>query len=296
MPLETRKHIFGIHQITAYNTATRLPLGTAKVVGSAALQFSGELVELMGGSNLFPWAIETGPISTEMSISLREYPNWFFPAFLGQEVTENSAEASAAIGTALANAKGTSVLQASTGIATVSVKSGSEADVKTGNYVVKAVSATTVDVYALSDVDFAQGTDKEFVDETMKITSSPLTITASTAVEIPGFGLELTGGSGTIGMTADDTAVFDARAINDGSDIVTVGKNTDVYQEIGMLISAQRKGNNEIVMIDVFRAKGIGIPFNLAEKEMSESEITIKAFRDEARNGVFEMKRVRASS
>ena len=294
MSLEQRKSIYGIHQITAYDINNRIPLGTAKVIGSVALNFAGELIELQGGSNLFPWAIESGPISTEMNVTLKEYPNWLFPAFLGQNVTENTAEASGSVSSALENVKGTSLQSATTGIDSITVKTGNEADLKSGNYVVEAASATTVNVYALSDVDFAQGTDKTYADESLKINDAPLTVVSGDATDIAGFGLEINGGSGTIALTVGDTAVFEVRAANSGSDEVVVGSNASVYKDIGLLITAQRKGDAEMVMFDVFRAKAIGIPFNLTEKEFSESELALRAYRDEDRNGVFKMSRVRA--
>jgi len=238
MGLSNPNSIFGVHSVTAYNPDTLVPYGTAKVVGQANLNFSGELVPLNGGSSAYPWRVERGLISSEVTLTLREYPDWLYAAFLGKAVTSNAAETGGAIGSALTNANGTSVVDAATGIATATVKSGSEADLKAGLYVVVAASATTVDVYAMSDVDFAQGTDLEFVDDSLKITASALTITASTAVTIPNLGVELTGGSGTIGMTTGDTAFFEIRPINTGSTEVVIGASNETYVDVGLLLAA----------------------------------------------------------
>lgn len=296
MALSNPTVVFGIHSITPYDPDTRIPLGTAKVIGQGSLNLSGDVIELNGGSSRYPWANEDGVISPELSLTVKEYPPFLMQAFLGKAPTENSAESGGSVSSALANVNGTSVLDASTGVATATVKSGSEDDLKTGIYVVKAVSATTVDIYSMSDVDFAQGTDKEFVDDTLKITASALTITASTAVEIPGFGVELTGGSGTIGMTTGDTAVFEVRAINTGSTEAVIGSSTETYAEVGMVIVAQKRGSGEVFMIDCYRAKGIGMPINFTEKEFSEAEITMKLRRDTSRNGVFKVTNNKASS
>lgn len=285
MALSTARSVFGIHSITTYNPATFEPYGTAKVIGSLSLTFSGEQIPLNGGSLLYPWAVEKGVISTEGSFLLREVPDWSFEALQGAAATVNSAEAGGSV-TTIANVGGTSVV-AATGIASVGVKSGSEADVKSGMYVVKAASSTTVDVYCMSDVDFLRGTDLVFVNDALKITSSPLTITSSTPVTIPSCGLELTGGAGTIGMTTGDTAWFDARSINTASRTVTVGKSGETIPDIGILCAAQKKGSGEIFFLDLFKVAASGFPYNLTEKAWMESEVSFQAFYDATRNGVY---------
>lgn len=295
MTLSAPNSIFGIHSLTAYNPDTLVPYGTAKVLGQASINLSGELTPLNGGSSAYPWRVERGLINSEISVTLREYPEWLFQTFLGKSVTENAAETGAAVATAIANSGGTSVV-AATGIASVGIKAGSEADVKTGLYVVVAASATTVNVYAMSDVDFAQGTDKVFEDDTLKITASALTITTSTAVTVPDFGIELTGGAGTIAMTTGDAAFFEVRAINTGSHEVVIGSTTENYVDIGLLLAAQKSGSKNITYIDIYRAIGVGAPINMTEQAFSEAEITLQAFRDATRNGVFAYRSVDASN
>lgn len=287
MGLSAPNSIFGIHSLVAYNPDTRVPYGTAKVLGQANVNLTGELTPLNGGSSAYPWRVERGLITSEISVTLREYPDWLFEVFLGKAATVNAAEASGAVSLALANAKGTSVMSATTGIATATVKSGSQADLKSGIYVIKAASATTVDVFAMSDVDFAQGADKVFENDSLKINATALTITASTAVTIPDFGIELTGGSGTIGMTVGDTAFFEVRAINTGSTKVVIGSSSENYVDVGLVLAAQKSGSKKITYIDIYRAIGVGAPINMTEQAFSEAEITLQAFRDSARDGVF---------
>lgn len=295
MTLPSPKTIYGIHSLTAYNITTRLPLGTAKVAGGAEFSLEGELNPLNGGSSKYPWKVERGLISAEVTLTLREYPDFLFETLLGKAVTTNSAEASGNAST-LTNQNGTSLVDATTGVASVGVKSGSEADLKFSEYVVKAVTATTVDVYAYSDVDFANGTDKTFEDGLLKITASPLSITTSTAVEVPGFGVELTGGSGTIGMTVDDTAVFSVRPANSESRSVVIGSTNEVFNDFGLYIAAQRPGDKEMFVIDCFKCAGAGLPINFTENEFSEASVTVQLYQDTARNGIMEMKSVVANT
>jgi len=295
MPLSAPNSIFGIHSITAYNPDTLETYGIAKVVGQVSINLAGETTPLNGGSSPYAWRVERGLISTEISITLREKPVWEFEALMGKAATENAAEPSAGVATPLTNAGGTSVV-ASTGIATVGIKAGSETDVKTGLYVVVAASATTVNVYAMSDVDFAQGTDKVFEDDSLKINASPLTIATGAAVTIPDFGVELTGGAGTIAMTTGDTAFFEVRAINTGSHDVVIGSTTESYVDFGLFMAAQKSGSKNITYIDAYRCTGAGSPINLVEQAFSESEISVMAFRDAKRNGVIAYRSIDAAN
>lgn len=291
MALSDKQTVFGVHSVTAYNPDTGLPYGTAEILGNVSFNNEGEIISLLGGSSLYPWENEPGNITAEGSFVFRELPDWVYEAFQGKAATTNSAEAGGAV-TTLTNLNGTSLVDATTGVASVGVKSGSEADVKTGIYVVKAVTATTVDVYGMTNVDFSVGTDKEFENDALKITASPLTISTGAAVEVPGFGVELTGGSGTIGMTADDTAIFDARAINDGSTLVTIGGSDATYVDVGLVFAAQKIGNNQNFIIDIMRAQAVSLPLNFQEKNFLESEIPFTAQRNTARNGVARIIRV----
>ena len=290
MALPAKKHIFGIHSFTAYNILTGMPYGTAHVNGEMTFALSGEQIDLFGGSSLYAWANENGVISAEGSISFRELPDWTYGAFQGVDATTNAAETGGFAST-IAAVSGSSVV-ATTGIATVGVKSGSEADLKSCGFIVKAVSATTVDVYALTDIDFTRGTDLTYQDADLKITASPLTIATSTAVEIPNTGLELTGGSGTIAMTTGDTAEFESRSINTGSTTVAVGGVGETIPTIGILCAAQKRGNNEIFYIDIPSASISGFPFNFTEKTWMESSIAFKASRDQTKGYVYRTRHI----
>lgn len=296
MALPDRKVIFGVHSITPYDPATGLPLGDiAKVVGKLAVNLTGELIQLNGGSQNFPWRIEDGLISTETTLLLREYPEFLYQAFLGTALTKNSAESGGNVTTAT-NVKGT-LVEATTGIASVTAESGEEANLKTGKYAIEAVDATTVNVYALSDIDFANGTDISYADETLKINSSPITVAGSGGTtSIPNTGLEITGGSGTVAFTAGDTLTFEVRAINTGSQEVVIGNANIQLPEIGLLCYAQKAGDNTIYELDVYRAKGAGAPIAFAEKAFSEAEIPIQAFYDSGKDGVMKVRRVQNSA
>jgi hypothetical protein len=293
MALTRNQSIYGIHSVCPYNVDTFEPYGIFKVVGSMTLNDSQEQVPLQGGSSVYPWDIESGLATTDGSFLVREVPDFVFSAVHGATPTTGAAETGGGV-TAIANLNGTSLV-AATGLASVGVESGEEANVKTGIYMVKVVTSTTVDVYSLTDVDHLRGTDLTYQNDALKITASALTIATSTAVSIPNTGLELTGGAGTIGMTVGDTAWFDSRSINSSYSTATVGASGITKPNVGLIVAAQKKGNNEVFMLDIMKASLGGFPFNLAEKAWMESEVSFTASYNSTRNGVYRYIRVDGS-
>lgn len=290
MALSKPKSIFGIHQVTPYEIASGLPYGTLRVLGGSTLSLSGELINLLGGSSKYPWEAQDGAITAEMSLKVKELPNFLLKLFLGKTPTEVLADPGNV--TALANIKGTSVLDATTGIASVGVKTGSEDDLKFSKYIVKAVSPTTVDVYALTNSDFQRGVDKTYEDDLLKITETPLTITLAVPVDVPDFGVELTGGSGAIAMIADDTAKFSARPPSIEQSTVKIGGINDCIPEFGAVVSAQKKADGSMWTFDCFRLRALGFPFGMEEKAYNEAEITATLMYDSVEDGIFNMEYV----
>jgi hypothetical protein len=283
MGLSDPRIIYGIHSICPYSRTDGLPYGILKVLGGGSLNFTAESEDLFGGSNKYAWASEAKTISSEFSVTVKSMPDFLFELFLGAEVSTTAASTSGTCGT-LANKKGTSVLQASTGIASVGLKSGETANVKSGIYLIKAVSATTVDVYALSDIDFARGTDVAFENDALKITSSPLTVTSGADTAIPNIGIEINGGSGTIALVSGDTAVFAVAAPHGGISEITIGKQSSTFPEHGQLLVAQKRSNGDIFEIEIYKAVGQGFPIALEETVFAVPEMTAKVLYDSVKD------------
>jgi len=220
-------------------------------------------------------------------------PDFLFEVFLGAEVNTTAASATGTVD-AIANKNGTSVV-AATGIASATVKTGSEADLKAGIAVVKAVSATTVDVYWLTDIEFSNGVDLEFIDDELKITASPLTITTSTAVEIPNTGVELTGGAGTIAMVSGETAVFKAASAHGGISEVIIGKSSATFPEHGQVALSAKRSDGSLMEIDIHKAVGAGFPIALEETVFSIPELTVKLLFDTALNRIATFRKIKGA-
>jgi len=292
MGLSQSPVLFGVHQVTPYNRITGLPYGTLRILGNATISLAGELVSLTGGSSPFPWHVEGGAITPEMTLNVKELQNFLMEIFLGKEPTQVDDDAGSV--DALTNVNGTSVLEATTGIASVSVESGQEAELKFGKYIVKAASATTVDVYALTNVDFRRGTNEAYEDDLLKITPSPLTIAGSGGTtSLANFGVEFTGGSGVVAMTPDDTAEFFIYPPSLEKVTARIGGANDCIPEFGVVVTAQKQSDGTMWNFDCFRVKAIGLPFGMAEKAFNESEVTMTLMTDSAKDAVMDMTRVK---
>lgn len=291
MALSDPRAIYGIHSVSPYSRTTGLPYGILKVLDGSSLSLEGEIIDLMGGSSKYAWASEEGAISSDISLKVNQYEDFMFELFLGKAPTANAAETAGNVATAV-NKNGTSVIQAVTGIASVIViPSTGAANLKFGKYVIKVISATTVKVYLLSDVDIARGTNASYADDQLSVTSAALTITSATSTDIADLGIRLSGGSGTIGMTTGDTATFEVRPINTKSMTVSIGSSADsTFPEFGMIMLAQRRGNQEMFELDALRCKAAGMPFPFERNAWSKTELKVKALYDSVQDAVFKIR------
>lgn len=295
MALSDPRSIFGIHSFSPYSRSTGMPYGIMKVLKSSSVSFQGALVALNGGSAKYPWAVEEGKINSQLNLKVSEYPDFLFQLFGGASPTENGADATGAI-SSLTNVYGTSLMNATTGIASVAIISGSETDLKFGKYVIKVITATTVQIYCMSDVDFGSGTAKILATDALALASSNYTVTASTATNITGWGFKFTGGSGTIGMTAGDTATFELKPINTANMVLTLGQVADTFPEFGAVCYAKKKGSGEIFEMDLPRIKGEGHPIGLDEDKFSEADVKCMVMYDSTLNYVARIRTVKRST
>lgn len=289
MALSTPRMLFGAHSIAPYNRTTHLPYGVLKVIGGANLELSGEFQDLYGGSSKYPYASEASQVSSQITANLKSVEDFAMELFLGATVTTRAAAANGEV-VGPTNKVGTSLVNGTTGFASVGIKSGDEADAKFGRYVIKATGADTFDVYLMSDIDFARGTNTTFDNDALKITASALTLPGSGGtVDLGAFGLEFTGGSGTIAFTTNDTAYFDVYPAHSGVSEVMVGSATSEFPAFGCFIQAAKRGSGEIFEINAFNCQGGGLPIPLQEKQWMITDVVIKLLRDEAQDAVFKI-------
>lgn len=281
---------FGVHSVIPYSRSTGLAYGEVLVVKGSSISLQSELIDLTGGSSKYPWASEEGAITSELNLNFGEIPNFLFELFLGNAPTDVSAETSGNISTA-ANKFGATVIDSTNGISSVSLLTGSAANLKFGKYVLKAVGTAIFDVYYNTSVDLGRGTDGTILSDDMKIASS-LAFTASVA-SIPAFGLQFNQ-VGTPAFTTGHTATFEVRPVNSGSTSVVIGSTvSQSFPEFGALVYTQKRGNQEMMEFDCYRVKAAGMPIPMEMATFAFYEIKGKLLYDSTLDGIFKMRHVK---
>lgn len=194
---------FGIHQVYFEQLSDPSYSAIAKILDSAESDLAAELIPLTGGSARLPWGAAPGTSAGTITLPIREYSQellrFLAPWSSDVDTLDSDGEASGSITTA-ANAKGTSVIDATTGIASVAIDTASS--LKPGSYKIVCTGAATVDIYIDNDL----GGNLTYQNNSGKVNTSAITIVSGTGTDY--LGLTFTGGSGTIGMTTGDIATF----------------------------------------------------------------------------------------
>lgn len=275
MAKDAKQIVFGVHGVTVMDYFTGLPIAELDVIGDLSLPVTAEVEDLYGGFHNVAVAGEPKTLTIDGTLELREFPEDVVDYLVAATGAKTAAESTGSV-TTLASYNGG--LVATTGVASVGLKSGKTTELKAGLYIVSAVDATTVDVYATSTADLKKGTDITPINDSLKITTTPLTITTSTAVEVPNLGVELTGGSGTIGMTAGDTAFFEIKPPHAGTEVVTIGTDTDEFKRVALVATAQKRTTGEIAYVFMPNALALGLPLAMPEKGWASGSVTIKVY------------------
>lgn len=282
-----QRPIFGIHSITPRHRTTLLPYGILEVLGGANLEMSGESEDLFGGSSKFAYASEPTQISASCTMNVKSYPNFLMELFMGGSTTSISAAANGEI-RGFANKKGTSVSNGVTGIDAVELASGDKADLKFGKYIIVALDATHVDVYAVTNIDFNRGTKVDFLNDALKVASN-VTVTSGGDTAIADFGIQLAGGSGTIAFVTGDIAEFEVLPPHSGASKILIGSATAEFPAFNAVMLASKNSSKQIFQIEAFNVVGSGMPMPLQEKAFMVSDLSLKLLRDATRDAVMEI-------
>lgn len=295
MGLSDPRIIFGIHSVSPYSRTTGEFYGILRVLGGSSLSLSGELIKLNGGSSKYPWAIEDGLITAEMSLKPKEYPDFLFELFLGKAPTAVGSDTAGVVSTAV-DKYGTSIVDAATGLASVIViPSTGAANLKFGKYVLKATSDDDLNIYVSSNIDFARGTDEDYDDDLLLVGTVAIGDSGATT-DVASLGLRFTAGSGTTAFVTGDTATFQVLPPSTKSMSVSIGGNSDVFPEFGSILMAKKRGNLEMFEIDAHRCKGVGLPLGMEENAFSEAEIKVECFYDSTLNKVLSIRHISPTS
>jgi hypothetical protein len=250
-------------------------------VGDAELTFNPSSEDLYGGSSQVPLDSVVTRLDPKFKIKLKYQPSYIYTLYGGAKVTKIPGSPDGTI-EALKNSLGESVLNPETGIESVSLKAGNQENLKVGRYLVEAAGATTVHVYALTNLNFlTRGQQIGFKDDRQRITQDPLSILQGVKTEVPGTGVELTGGSGVINMVPGDMAYFEVTPPHGGIDEFEFGSSLN-FPEHGMYIYAAERESGRMFEIHLHRVKCIsGLPIPMPEQGYHETDIELKVLRND---------------
>jgi hypothetical protein len=274
---------FGIHQATFKDNLDPTYWGVAKILGSAEPDLKQELIALEGGSSIVPWGAAPGRASGEMPLTIRQYDKEilkFLAPWTDSSETEDADGEAAGSVTAITNAKGTSAVNATTGIASVAVTTA--ANLAPGNYKVVATGTATVDIY----VDY-DGTGKaSYQDNGGKVNDSAITIASGAGTVFKG--LTFTGGSGTIGFTTGDVATFTVNPISTYLLSHKFGKLGGQLREFTLTIYSECVGGRIRRTTYPRCVASASTPLQFLENDWASMEATIQILQPEVEDYVAE--------
>ncbi|MCX6223486.1 MAG: hypothetical protein NTV01_01810 [Bacteroidia bacterium] len=285
MAVSQQKVFFGIHSAAFINRADGLPYGYLKALGNATLDASREEVSIFGGSNPYPFDTQYGNCSSKLSLTIREFKPFIY-TLAGYTVASTALSTTGAVST-LTNilSQAAPVMHAGTGIASVAVTSADKANLKAGRYVVKAVSATEVSIYAYTDADGGAGVALPLLDDVMCVSNTLSVAQATTAVVA--LGVTFTKGNSTLGMTVGSTAYFDITPVNTGGSFsVTMGSNP-VPVQCALLLAGQKLANGDIDYTYFPSVKVSSVPMTYEQNKHSEGDIQLAVNYDATLGSTF---------
>ncbi len=280
MAIEKVMDFFGVKALIFYDLATFVPLGLFRVIGDFNFERTKENVLLTGGNAEGAFDAEFGQPENSIASTLREVPSWAYSALEGATITPTAAETLGFVGTAT-NKSGTSVVDATTGIASITAKAGSEANIRGIRYVLKATGADTVDIYVHSEGPYDNIQARVAIGVVVPGTGG--------TVDVDELGITITGGSGAIAFVTDDTGSVLTRPIHAGFNVIKVGSEASVVNEFGIICITPRQASGIQFWIDIHRVKASGIPFNLTSREWSEWALTATPLIDCAEDALYTM-------
>lgn len=283
---------FGVTDVSLYQISDGVPLAHLRAVGDCGGDFTADTVKVEGGSQNFPWKVAITGFKGSIKLKLREYSPEALAIFLGGTSTVYPAAATGAV-VDDANVKGTT-LKSAAGFLSPTITAGDEADAKSGWYILKAASASTVDIYAYSTAHLNRGTDATVQDNYIKLTASPLAIPSGTGATlvVADLGLTFTRGASALAVTSGDTMRFFVQAPISEAWKLKFGQSVPSFNDVGVIIGGERD-SGEGMMLHLYRCKCLGAPLNFVRKGYAEMDITVEPQYDSGFDGVGELMAIR---
>lgn len=263
--------LFGAKALIIYNRKTFVPLGIYRAISTMEFTREVEAVPLTGGHHNGPFAVEAGEPVNAFAGTVMEFPNFAYTALDNATKADTLGEDLTGFVGNIANKSGTSIVDATVGIASVSIISGSENLVPFSKaIVVKGTAvANEVDVYLLGDT--ASG-EIPVTDELTLLEAGVVIPDTAGTIDIAAYGLRFTSGSGTIALVDGDTAYFESRPANTKVTKITMADNSDI-KTVGMLFVWPKSSEGVQTIADFPKVSIAGSGFGGSTRSFGETEI-----------------------
>jgi hypothetical protein len=274
------KYLYGLSNLTVIDRTNDKPKYLLRVVSSMNVDSKVDYDKLTVGG--VDWASEEKASSYSLKFEAYEYAPTVMEHLSGGQLTTEALNAAGEV-VHLANVKGTSAYNSTTGIASFSV--ATLADLKWGKYVAVVTAATKIKIYGLTgNVSFNDGTNIAFADDTLQV-GSEITVVAATPEDITELGLHVTGGSGTIGMTIGDTCTFEIRRGTKTGYRLVVGGLSTVYEDV-KIIGTFKQTQSTYRAVEIPKVKISGLPLEAGDS-YSKYSVTADILYDSGIDGFY---------
>jgi len=285
------KYFYGVKGLVFYDRATAAPVGIFRVLSTVEFTSEIEKLPLAGGHRNGKWAYEAGEPEYSLTATLMEFPDFAFTQLDNAVKTVTLGEDLTGFVDTITNKSGTSIFDATTGIASVAVIPGSEAKLPLGKIVVKGTAvAGEVDIYLLGDV--ATGSIP-VVSELPLLAAGVVISGTGGTTQIADYGIEFTGGSGAIALVDGDTAIFETRPANSITTKIVM-PDASCIKNLGCLLIYPKNSQGEQTIVDFPKVAVAGTSFSANTREYAEFEMAANPVVDEDSdiNGLYELTRI----
>lgn len=277
-------YFFGVKALIFYKPETLKPVGVFRVISNVEYAREIEQLLLTGGHRNGAWASEAGEPTNTLTATLKEFPDFAFTELDNATKTDILGEDTSGFVGPITDKVGTSISNATTGIASVSVTAGGELKVPLGKIVIAATAvANEVDLYLLGDT--ATG-PLPVVNELTLLASGVVIPDSGGTIDIADYGITLTGGSGTVALVDNDTAYFESRPANSKTTQIVMGDDSDL-KNLGVIMVVPRNSAGQQTVFDFPKVSVGGIPFAANTREYAEFEFTGTPLLDDSNEQLY---------
>jgi len=283
---------FGVKALIFYNRTTGKPVGAFQVISTVEFGREIEPIQLKGGHHNGAHAVEPGEPENSLTATLMEFPNFAFTELDNATKVDTTGEDTTGLVGVITNKSGSSVANATNGIASVALISNKGALLPLGKIVLVAASSTTVDIYLLGDT--ANGSIP-IVNELTLLQAGVTISGAGSTIDIAAHGFTIASGSGVTTFVQGETAIFDVRPANSKTTVITMGDNSD-FKTLGCILVQPKSSNKVQRIFDIPKIVTGGLSFASNTREFSEVEITGIPLVDDVTSALYTMTEITASN